>query len=148
MKIQYIKGDLLKSNEPVIAHGCNAQGVMRSGIAKAIRAKHPIAYEDYVETYSDLGGYLPLGGVIKSYCAKHNRWILNIISQQDYGRDSNVIYVSYEAIRMAIKKINTYNFDRVAFPLIGAGLANGNWDTISSIIESEANFTPVVYILE
>jgi O-acetyl-ADP-ribose deacetylase (regulator of RNase III) len=144
-KIQYIHGDLLASTEAVIAHGCNAQGVMRSGVAKAIREKYPQAYVDYYNAYYAGDYYLRLGDVIETRTP--DRTILNIISQQFYGRDPSVVYVSYDAIGRAIKRINELGYQRVAFPMIGAGLANGNWNTISSIIESYADFDPIVYHL-
>ena len=63
MKIEYRKGDLLKTEIPYIAHGCNAQGVMGSGVAKVIREKWPLAFQVYWEDYieasnsgSGLGG--------------------------------------------------------------------------------------------
>ena len=34
MNIIYKQGDLLECSEQVIVHGCNAQGVMGSGVAK------------------------------------------------------------------------------------------------------------------
>ena len=39
MKIIYKQGDLLEAEEVVIVHGCNAQGVVGSGVALAIRNK-------------------------------------------------------------------------------------------------------------
>jgi O-acetyl-ADP-ribose deacetylase (regulator of RNase III) len=37
----------------------------------------------------------------------------------------------------------------VGLPLIGAGLANGDWEVISKIIEEEAvDFEPVVYVID
>lgn len=143
MKIQYIEGDLLASRELVIAHGCNAQGVMASGIAKSIREAYPTVYDDYRGTYEAQGNKLLLGQVITTRTLE--RTILNIISQEYYGRNPNVIYVSYDAIEKAILRINDMGYVRVAFPKIGAGLANGNWNTISSIIEKASDFTPVVY---
>ena len=146
MDIIYVEGDLLKSREPVIAHGCNAQGVMASGIAKSIREEYPTAYTDYRSTYEAQGKRLNLGQVIVT--RTYERTILNIISQQYYGRNPNVVYVSYEAIEEAILKINKMGYVRVAFPKIGAGLANGNWEIISRIIETVADFTPVVYYIQ
>ncbi len=32
--ITYVQGDALETNDPIIVHGCNAQGVMGKGIAK------------------------------------------------------------------------------------------------------------------
>jgi O-acetyl-ADP-ribose deacetylase (regulator of RNase III) len=146
MKITYIEGDLLASDESVIAHGCNAQGVMKSGIAKSIREMYPTAYDDYRGTYESQGRKLHLGQVIVTRTVE--RTILNIISQQYYGRDPNVVYVSYSGIRNAIFNINALGYTRVAFPKIGAGLANGDWNRISQIIEAESKFDPIVYYID
>lgn len=146
MKIEYVKGDLIASRESVIAHGCNAQGVMRSGVAKAIRAAYPLAFDDYINKYMANGRRLELGDVIVTRTLE--RTILNIVSQEYYGRNPDVTYVSYDAIEKAILRINKLGYIRVAFPKIGAGLANGNWERISNIIESASDFTPVVYYLE
>lgn len=145
MKITYIEGNLLDAPEKVIAHGCNAQGVMQSGIAKAIRAKYSNAYVDYRMTYRRQGNKLELGQIIET---KYGfKTILNIITQEHYGRDPNTVYVSYPAITKAVKTINAMGYDRVAFPLIGAGLANGSWERISEIIEAHSHFDPIVYYL-
>lgn len=150
MQIEYVKGDLLASRELVIAHGCNAQGVMKSGVAKAIREAYPTAYDDYRSTYEAQGNKLHLGQVVTTRTLE--RTILNIISQDDYDRtrdkNSGVVYVSYDAIKKAILRINEMGYVRVAFPRIGAGLANGNWQTISEIIETSSDFTPVVYYID
>jgi O-acetyl-ADP-ribose deacetylase (regulator of RNase III) len=145
MNIEYIEGELLASRESVIAHGCNAQGVMKSGVAKAIREEYPTVYDDYRATYEAQGKKLHLGQVIVTRTLE--RTILNIISQEYYGRNPNVVYVSYDAIEKAILRINEMGYIRVAFPKIGAGLANGNWDRISSIIEKASDFTPIVYYI-
>jgi O-acetyl-ADP-ribose deacetylase (regulator of RNase III) len=144
MKIEYVAGSLLDSDEFTIAHGCNAQGVMKSGIAKAIRERYPHVFTDYKRWESKNG--LNLGDVITS--GNYDRIILNIISQEYYGRDPSVVYVSYDAIAKAIKRINDMGYTRVAFPKIGAGLANGNWNIIATIIESLSNFTPLVYYID
>jgi O-acetyl-ADP-ribose deacetylase (regulator of RNase III) len=143
MRIQYIQGDLIESSEYVIAHGCNAQGVMKSGIAKTIREQYPLVFEDYWHTYESQGDYLRVGSVIPTVYP--DRIILSIISQEYYGRDHDTRYVSYDAIAKAIVWINENGYTRVAFPKIGAGLGNGKWSIISNIIESYSEFTPVVY---
>lgn len=150
MKIEYRIGDLLDSDVNVIAHGCNAQGVMKSGIAKSIRERYPLAYTKYREAYVNNDHELICGQVIRA-TINNNRTILNIISQKYYGRDPNIVYVDYEAIKYAMLTINLIatcqGFHEVAFPLIGAGLANGDWTKISSIIEETTTFNPIVYTL-
>ena len=55
MKIVYKVGDITEAPEVVIVHGCNTQGAMGSGVAKAIRRKYPWAYEAYIDAYIKVG---------------------------------------------------------------------------------------------
>ncbi len=156
MKIEYQTGDMLAGPEIVIVHGCNAQGVMGSGVAKAIRDRYPEAFAEYRARYDESG--LRVGDVIT--VVSEERIILDAVTQEFYGRDEGRVYVSYEGLRQAMRAINDLpivrlSFDdtgvpeRVAMPLIGAGLANGRWSIISQIIEEEATrFQPVVYLLD
>lgn len=123
---------------------------MRSGIAKAIRETYPRAFDDYFKTYTDQDNSLELGQVILTKYP--DRVIFNMITQEFYGRDPNRVYVSYDAIRMGIRSLNLFSYCKcitsIGFPMIGAGLANGDWKIIADIIEKEAEFQPVVYVLE
>lgn len=148
MKIIYKRGDLLQCEEKCILHGCNSQGKMASGVAKAIRAKYPSAYTAYIASKS-LGG-MNLG-VLTFAPQEDGKLIINGITQEFYGRDGRQ-YVDYEAVREVIKGVNwmaeQYNIPAVAMPKIGAGLGGGDWDIISRIIEEESiNFQPVIYEL-
>jgi len=81
--IEYIKGDLMKAPEHYILHGCNAKGVMGSGVAKLIRAKYPKAYNDYRARYENVG--LKLGNIIMSR-QDDDKYIINVVSQDGYGK--------------------------------------------------------------
>ena len=144
MKIDYRYGDLLQTDAKYIAHCVNAQGKMRSGVAKAIRFHYPKAYEVYMH-YHELG-QLKLGRVIGADCG--NKIILNIVGQDRYGYDGR-LYLDYAALRKGIGSINRNVSEPVAFPYIGCGLAGGDWQLVSGIIEEEAtNFQPIVYTLD
>jgi len=145
MKIEYIQGDLLTSPDPFIAHGCNAQGVMGSGVAKILRDKWPEVFESYHACF--VNGGLSLGTISLAYLP--DKTICNCITQEFYGRDKYKTYCDYSAIRNCMKHLNTIALDkRVSMPKIGAGLANGRWDIIEVIIEEEfTKSQPVVYIL-
>ena len=146
MQIEYVKGDLLQTEVNHIIHGCNSRGVMGSGVAKAMREKYPDAYKDYIFKYNNYG--LELGAIIVSV-QPDKKVIHNAITQQDYGRDSSRVYVSYWAIAEVFRKINSQGIKEIALPKIGAGLANGDWNVISAIIENTLiNTKPYVYILE
>jgi O-acetyl-ADP-ribose deacetylase (regulator of RNase III) len=157
MQIEYVKGDLFQTPIKTIVHGCNAQGVMGSGVAKIIREKYPKAYNRYRYQYEERGG-LKLGEIITVPCGNRDddpenfKIIINAITQEFYGRDGRR-YVSYDAVAESMTKINrmfeTYGFEEIAMPQIGAGFGGGDWNVISAIIESELkNVKPTVYILE
>lgn len=120
--------------EGIILHGCNAQGVMGSGVAKSFKEKFPEAYHEYLLDYKE--GLLQLG-YISLYYQNAKLVLASGITQQYYGRDPNIRYVDYEAIREIFKKLDyMYHGWHVHIPKIGAGLGNGNWNEIEEIISS------------
>lgn len=147
MNITYRIGNLLKHPGQFIAHGCNAQGVMGSGVALAIRTQYPKAFTTYRAHYESRG--LLLGNVIPADCGRHT--VFNCITQEFYGRDGGM-YVSYDAIERAVQSIDSLVADKqlpeVGYPLIGGDLGGGDWSVISNIIqEMSDNHVPVVYLL-
>lgn len=164
MKIEYRFGDLLSHPGRYILQGCNAQGKMNKGVAKAIRELYPQVFEQYRARH-ELAP-LQLGEVITVDCGKH--LILNGITQDKYsedGEDVDVVYADYQAIARVVNLCDALlDFDtrsrslpgliemprpELAMPLIGAGLAHGDWGIISQSIEDNTPFCkPVVYIRE
>lgn len=150
MKIIYKEGDVCKAVEDIIAHGCNAQGKMGSGVAKAIRAKFPEAYAAYIEEDE-----LELGTVITAF--SNDKIIANCITQEFYGNDGR-LYADYDAIRRCMRELHAILKEpkgfgaanlTVAMPKIGAGLAGGDWTIIEKIIEEEfTDVEPVVYVFK
>jgi len=138
MKINYIKGDLLSVTSGIIMHGCNAQGVMGSGVALAVRQKYPKAYEKYKEEIQR--GFLGLGD-LQLVEVQENLFIANAITQEFYGRDKKV-YVSYEAINSCFETLftlaNAIGHSVLSIPKIGAGLGGGDWDMVLEVIKYQA----------
>lgn len=138
--IQTKYGDLLES-KGMICHGCNSRGVMGSGVALQIRNKWPHVYEEYrnaLISYQNLG-LDPMGKVIMVGVGS-DAVVANIITQRNYGRDKNKVYVDYDAVIKGFKTLNHHLKARpltVNFPLIGCGLAGGDWRIISDIIDEE-----------
>lgn len=141
--INVVNGDLLDVVDGVIAHGCNCQGVMGSGVAKAIRDVYPKAYDvyrtAYLETHKRYGktNYLPLGDIVPVQVTD-KLTVVNLLTQEHFGR-TGMRYVSYDAIERAFVSLAHFcvekGHDTVNIPLIGAGLGGGNWRIISTIIE-------------
>ena len=139
MKI--VQGNLIelaeKTDFDVIIHGCNCFNTMGSGIAKQIKDRYPAVYEqDYLTVKGDIS---KLGGFTWKAVSQPKGWwfvIINAYTQYHYGRGQ--IHVDYEAIRKVFGVIaEKYNYARIGYPKIGAGLAGGDWNIISKIIDEE-----------
>jgi O-acetyl-ADP-ribose deacetylase (regulator of RNase III) len=145
--IVYKQGDVLESDEKVIAHGCNCSGGFGSGFAKSVAERYPTIREAYLHRHNTRGW--KLGDVQNINVGDGSgRNIVNCATQQCYGRPDQGPYVSYPAIREVIKKLAKSYPGGFAMPKIGAGLAGGNWDIISEIINEETGTIEVrVYVL-
>jgi O-acetyl-ADP-ribose deacetylase (regulator of RNase III) len=158
VKIEYVTGDLLEADLSIIVQGCNAQGVMGSGIAKVIRDRYPDVFTEYKNHYDDHLGEDIMGHVVWVGVERgpggHEQLIANAITQKFYGKPGEGIrYVSYDALAKAFETINTMARDcqvrEVGMPLIGADRGGGSWKVISAIIESTAtHYSPIVYLLD
>jgi O-acetyl-ADP-ribose deacetylase (regulator of RNase III) len=152
VEIEYVTGDILQGSEEYLLHSCNSRGIQGSGIAKLLRDTYPENYRQYRRVYEKQNNSLDLGQCI--WVDVGPRVIINGIGQENFGRDPNMVYVSYDAIQKIIQTIDDELGDeqdpiRVAMPLIGAGLGGGSWKIISEIIEDySTGFIPVVYLLD
>ena len=149
--VVYKKGNLLESNCDIICHQVNCKRAMGRGIAGQIRQKWPKVYEDYcynidymyendfVKQSSDLLGMISWTEL------EDNKYVMNFFSQDEYyPRDR--CHTDYEAFTKCCKAlknfITEYNLDKsktiIGLPYkIGCGLAGGDWDVVSAIIERE-----------
>jgi len=151
MAILIVEGDVLQIPRGLIVHGCNAQGVMNSGIAKQVKEQFPNAFDQYRKFYK-----CGLGSVNYALVGD-SKFIANAITQEWYGREPRR-YVSYDAIAHAFEDIDLWlkrikNHTGVAmqvhFPAIGAGFGGGNLEIIKTIIDQTIpdEFTKVMHIV-
>ena len=154
MKIKY--GNILTNvDSGFIVHGCNAQGVMGSGIAKSIKDMYPEVYQAYLDQHRH-GYYIDLPynepyhvdelelGTIIPVRVSDTLVVINAITQRYYSghrKSSGGREVDYEAVAKSFEMINSIapSFPDIepvlSFPKIGAGLGGGDWDIISTIIK-------------
>jgi O-acetyl-ADP-ribose deacetylase (regulator of RNase III) len=140
--MQSIKGDIIELfNDGVfdiLIHGCNCFNIMGSGVAKSIKDRYPEAYNADLKTKK--GDKSKLGSITVAPIINQDKtqYIVNAYTQYNYGRDK--CYVDYDAVRSCFYNINMLYSDpsiKFGYPKIGAGLAGGNWDIISNIIDEE-----------
>lgn len=141
MKIQVKKGNLFDVQAGHIVHGCNAQGVMGSGVAYGVKTLYPHVYEDYRNIYETEG--LKLGRAYPVLVTMRLK-IWNAITQDNFGIGKR--QTSYDAVQTCFQDVEDYlnaGFESMAdmqpkeihIPLIGAARGGGNWEIIREIIE-------------
>lgn len=145
--MQVIKfGDILSLNKGVIVHGCNAQGVMGSGLAAQIKSQYPECFKVYHDICKSEDRKSELLGQIIPYSCG-DLIIINAIVQLSFGKDGKK-YVSYKALDMCFRTLSevldSMGEQEVHYPLIGAGLGGGEWSIISQIIDSAFHAYPKI----
>lgn len=134
MKI--VEGNIVEAEESYIMHGCNCQGVMGSGVARAIRDRWVDAYVAYRNDYLiyEQGGnqHKMLGNYCSFQC--DDKEIFNLYTQDKYGRDGKA-YASapaiFSSLIRATRSLSTdrsKNVHEIAIPKIGCGLGGLVWE--------------------
>ncbi|MBW2604676.1 MAG: macro domain-containing protein [Deltaproteobacteria bacterium] len=149
--MKMIEGDLIQKAKQgefdLIVHGCNCFCTMGGGIAKGIKSEFPEVFDADRATAKGSKEKLGTCSFAKIEREGIRLIVVNGYTQFDYrGRG---VKVDYDAVRSCMKWIKE-NFEgkRIGLPKIGAGLAGGDWERISQIIDEELageNVTLVVY---
>ncbi len=154
-----VRGNVLdafeKDGPVVILQQVNCQGVMGSGVAKAIRDKYPQVYTQYswmIENSDPRQPSSQLLGNRQMIEVEKNKFVVNLFAQDFFGRDGRQ-YTNYEALRQSLMNLK-YGLDargltdeNVHHPMIGAGLGGGDWEVIQPIIENIIGFRTTLWVL-
>lgn len=130
-----IDDNIFNCTENIIVHQTNCQGVMGHGIALQIKNKYPEVFNAYYH-YCKTNIPTEILGTTLICQANDNKYIANLFGQLNYGEG---LQTDYDKFEKALKEV--YNFAKqtnlsVAIPYkIGCGLANGDWNIVSKIIE-------------
>lgn len=161
-----IKGNLIKlagAYDPlmgdnhfnIIVHGCNCFNTMGSGIAPQIANAFPEAW--VADQMTQHGLKMKLGNVSVGYHLRDEFHpstliVVNGYTQYSIASFPGDIVVDYDAVRRVFKTVaniaSTVHRHSIGYPMIGAGLAGGDWSIISTIIDEELagfNHTLVEY---
>lgn len=136
--IKYVTGNLLESEESLIGQQVNAQGVMGAGLAKQIRNKYPNVYDDYTTLCKMNQNKNDLMGHTQFIEVGDNKYVANLFGQLYYGRQK-ILYTHYPSLKEALTELRDVAEEdglSVALPFgLGCGLAGGDWEIVSKIIE-------------
>lgn len=133
-----IDKDITTVDYGIIAHQVNCKGGIGSGVAKALIDKWrkvKTQYHKFYEMYEDKTQLL---GKFDLVNVAPNVNVFNCFTQFDRGYDGK-LYTSYSAIETCFSNIAKLE---TPFPihipyLYGCGLGGGDWEIVSSIIDSK-----------
>lgn len=119
----------------VIVHGCNCQATMGAGIAKTIKDRWPSVYERDRATFLADGAVL--GNISQEIVTTQSgRELIVVNGYTQWIPGGSARPADYEAIAKVFEKVNmNYQGKRVGIPLIGCGLAGGNWKIVEVMAE-------------
>ncbi|MGH8082860.1 MAG: macro domain-containing protein [Lysobacter sp.] len=136
MKI--VKGDLLQlaadGHFDVIAQGCNCQNQMGKGIALSIKRRWPEVYSADLATAK--GEREKLGTYSQAVVRENGHEFVVVNAYTQFHWRGEGVRADYPAIGRAMRSLAAeFHGRRIGYPLIGAGLAGGDWAVIGAIID-------------
>jgi O-acetyl-ADP-ribose deacetylase (regulator of RNase III) len=143
MAIEYITGDATNPQgigPRIIVHVCNDVGGWGRGFVVALSRRWAEPERRYRAWYHGAEATPFALGQVQFVPVEDQLWVANLIGQHDIRPHQGVPPVRYEAIREGLARVATFAQQQrasVHMPRIGAGLAGGDWDVISQIVEDE-----------
>lgn len=132
--MQVITADILSMESGIIGHQVNCRRVMSAGLAKQVKSKFPQVFTSYSKHCS-----ATCLGKVQAIRVSDELVIANLFAQLNYGTSSR--QTDYDAMRSCLTKLVEYrdsHFPNLPIYLpfgIGCGLAGGDWDVVSQMIE-------------
>ncbi|KXJ33638.1 hypothetical protein AX282_09420 [Bacillus spizizenii] len=157
--IKIVKGNILDASEDIIVQQVNCKGVMGAGLAKAILNKYPNVKKEYQSFRNfNLNKGLTdkdLLGLVNYVRVSDVKVVANIFGQVNIkkNRFDNTMYTKTDALTRGLKEVKELSKQlnkSVAIPYgIGCGLAGGDWNIISELIDSIfSDYNVTIYKLD
>lgn len=146
-KYKEVKGNLLDMAEnqefDIVIQGCNCFKMMGAGIAGQIAVRFPHVYD--IDRMDMRTPTQRLGDFTHIWDDDCNCTFINLYSQYNGGRN-----LDYQALELGLRKVSMLfqGKKKIGLPLIGCGIAGGDWDKVRKIIKrvlSDFDVTIVIY---
>lgn len=141
--ITYVRGDLFTSPAEVLVNTVNTVGVMGKGVANEFKRIFPEMFKLYQAQCES--GALDIGSLFL-YQSPHKA-VLNFPTKKHWRSPSRIEYIERD-LQTFVDSYAKYGFESVAFPQLGCGNGELDWETeVRSIMEGYlADFPIRVFI--
>lgn len=127
-------GDLLKAEENLICHQVNTLGVMGGGLALQVAKTYPKVEEEYTNLAKTFGKDM-LGNYQRCKIGDR-KYIINCFTQDNFETDYRALELVFTGLLDSCKRSNF----TIAIPYkYGCGIANGDWNKVTKILERLSN---------
>lgn len=140
--ITYLEGDIFNSPAQVIVNTVNTVGVMGKGIALSFKNKYPEMFQAYKRVCEKK--LLKTGKLMLYYAPDH--WILLFPTKEHWRRPSKLEYIESGLVKF-VESYAEKNITSIAFPRLGCGNGELNWEDVRPLMEKYLNPLPIdIYI--
>ena len=146
-KINYIKGDATYPQGDgikFIIHICNDKNKWGRGFVLALSKR----WKEPEKQYRQLKPEDRQLGMVQLIEVEDNIIVANMIAQHDTKWINNIPPIRYEALKQCLEMVNdaAIKFNaNVHAPLLGSGLAGGDWRVIEKLIEDTMSVPVTIY---
>lgn len=140
--LKYIEGDLFSSPAQVLVNTVNTVGVMGKGIALEFKKRYPEMFLQYKEQCDK--HKLVIGKLMLWYEPDH--WLLQFPTKEHWRNPSKLEYIE-KGLMAFVRKYADYNISSIAFPKLGCGNGELDWNEVKPLMEKYLKDLPIdVYI--
>lgn len=140
--LTYVEGDIFRSPAQVLVNTVNTVGVMGKGIALSFKKRYPEMFETYKKACES--HKLQIGNLLLYYGPDH--WILNFPTKENWRNPSKMEYIE-KGLKKFVQKYAEYNIVSAAFPRLGCGNGDLDWNEVRPLMEKYLKDLPIeIYV--
>ena len=127
-------GDIFTSSCDFLINPVNVVGIMGKGLALEFKKRFPRNFQVYQKCCKD--GSFVVGKLL--VVPENGKAIVNFPTKVHWKDNSTIDYIKLglEKLKIAVQR---YNIKSIAFPKVGCGLGNLDWNDVFPLIEAFSN---------
>lgn len=127
-------GDIFTSSCDFLINPVNTVGVMGKGLALEFKKRFPKNFQTYRKCCKD--GSFVVGKLL--VVPENEKAIINFPTKVHWKDNSKIDYIELGLKKLKVA-VQRYNIKSIAFPKIGCGLGNLDWNDVFPLIENFSN---------